>query len=277
MNDKKLKVLFFGDLVGKVGRNAVVAYLADLKKSVDDMPFVIINGENASHGFGLTLKNYNELINSGVNCITSGNHIWDKKDIYTYIDDADKLIRPVNYPQGTVGSGSRVFVHNGIKIAVINALGRVFMQPLDSPWEIVKNEVLKLKQETDYIFVDFHAEATAEKLCFGRYLSEFGVSAMVGTHTHIQTADETIINGMAYITDVGFCGSVNSIIGMEYETSLKRLTTAIPERYEVASSYPVQINAVEITLFDGKATDIKRINIKVEANEEMEVSVENGV
>lgn len=277
MNNNELKILFFGDLVGKVGRNAVIAYLADLKNNNDVCPFVIINGENASHGFGLTPKNYEELTSAGVDCITSGNHIWDKKDIFTYIDEADKLLRPINYPEGTKGVGSRIFDFNGQKIGVINALGRVFLQPLDSPWEVVTREVERIKQITPNIFVDFHAEATAEKLCFGRYLSELGVSAMVGTHTHVQTADEKIINGMAYITDVGFCGAVDSIIGMEYETSIKRLTTAMPERYEVAAEYPAQINAVEISLIDGKATEIKRIQFEVEDKEEMEVNVENSV
>ena len=278
MNNSELKILFFGDLVGKVGRNSVIAYLTELRQNnVYPHPFVIINGENASHGFGLTEKNYNELVDAGVDCITSGNHIWDKKEIFAYIDTADKLIRPINYPLGIVGMGSRVFDFNGEKIAVINALGRVFMQPLDSPWDIVKKEVERLKEITPNIIVDFHAEATAEKLCFGRFLSEIGVSMMVGTHTHVQTADETIMNGMAYISDVGFCGAVDSIIGMEYETSLKRLTTAMPERYEVATSYPAQINAVEVTLCDGKATEIKRIKLEVEEKEEMEVNVEISV
>ena len=277
MNDSKLKILFFGDLVGKVGRNSVLAYISELKNNNDNMPFIIINGENASHGFGLTEKNYQELTNGGVDCITSGNHIWDKKEIFNYINEADKLIRPINYPTNTAGVGSRIFEFAGEKIGVINALGRVFMQPLDSPWEVVTNEIARLKEFTHNIIVDFHAEATAEKLCFGRYLSEIGISMMVGTHTHVQTADETIINGMAYITDVGFCGAVDSIIGMEYETSVKRLTTAMPERYEVATTYPAQINAVEISLIDGKATEIKRININVDSKEEMEVSVENGV
>ena len=274
MTNNSIKILFFGDLVGKVGRNAVSAYLKELHEN-NEYPFVIINGENASHGFGLTPKNYEELINAGVNCITSGNHIWDKKDIFNYIDEADKLIRPINYPSGTHGVGSRVFDFNGEKIAVINALGRIFIQALDSPWETVKAEIEKLKPITKNIIVDFHAEATAEKLCFGRFLSELGVSAMFGTHTHVQTADEKIINGMAYITDAGFCGAVDSIIGMEYETSLKRLTTAMPERYEVATTYPAQINAVEVSLIDGHATEIKRINVEVENKEELEVSVDS--
>ena len=275
MTNKELKILFFGDLVGKVGRNSVIAYLADLKNKNQLPDFVIVNGENASHGFGLTEKNYNELLNAGVDCITSGNHIWDKKDIYSYIDNADKLIRPINYPDCKYGS--RIFEVNGEKIAVINALGRVFMQPMESPWVVVKEEVEKLKEETNNIIVDFHAEATAEKLCFGRYLSELGVSMFVGTHTHVQTADETIINNMAYISDVGFCGAVNSIIGMEYHTSLKRLVTLLPERYEVSETYPAHINAVEVSLVDGNATDIKRINIIVDNKNGMEVSVDTSV
>lgn len=143
MTNKELKILFFGDLVGKVGRNSVIAYLADLKNKNQLPDFVIVNGENASHGFGLTEKNYNELLNAGVDCITSGNHIWDKKDIYSYIDNADKLIRPINYPDCKYGCGSRIFEVNGEKIAVINALGRVFMQPMESPWVVVKEEVEK--------------------------------------------------------------------------------------------------------------------------------------
>lgn len=275
--NSKLKILFFGDLVGKAGRNVVKSYLSELKEIEEVMPFVIINGENASHGFGLTPKNYQELLDSGVDCITSGNHIWDKKDIFSYIDDADRLIRPINYPSGTRGLGSRVFDYRGYKIGVVNVLGRVFMQPVDSPWEIVKSEVENLKSITPNIIVDFHAEATAEKLCFGRFLSELGVSLMVGTHTHVQTADETIINNMGYITDVGFCGSKDSVIGMEYQTSLNRLMTSIPERYEVAEGYPAQINAVEVSIVDGVSTEIKRINIEVEIDKELEVNVENSV
>lgn len=273
----KIKILFFGDLVGKCGRNTVFAYLSDLKKGNMMPDFVIVNGENVSHGFGLTEKNYHELVDAGVDCITSGNHIWDKKDIFSYIDSADRLVRPINYPEGTIGVGSRVIEKDGKKIGVINALGRVFMQPIDSPWEIVKAEVERLKEITPNIIVDFHAEATAEKLCFGRFLSELGVSMFVGTHTHVQTADEKIINGMAYITDAGFCGAYDSIIGMEYETSIKRLLTLMPERYEVAAGDVAQINAVEVSLLNGEATEIKRINFNVDSKERLEESVENSV
>lgn len=277
MTNEVVKILFFGDLVGKCGRNAVITYLSDLKNNNSLPDFVIINGENVSHGFGLTEKNYNELINAGIDCITSGNHIWDKRDIHNYIDNADKLIRPINYPKGTAGVGSRVIEKDGKKIGVINALGRVFMQPIDSAWEMVKAEVERLKEITPNIIVDFHAEASAEKLCFGRYLSECGVSMFVGTHTHVQTADEKIMNGMAYITDAGFCGAYDSIIGMEYETSVKRLLTLMPERYEVAMDDVAQINAVEVSLMNGKATEIKRINFNVDNKERMEESVENSV
>lgn len=277
MTNKEIKILFFGDLVGKTGRNSVIACLADLKNKNEYPDFVIVNGENASHGFGLTEKNYNELLNAGVHCITSGNHIWDKKDIFGYIEKADKLIRPINYPEGTAGAGSRIFEVKGEKIGVINALGRVFMQPIDSPWTVVKKEVERIKEITPNIVVDFHAEATAEKMCFGRYLSELGVSMFVGTHTHVQTADERIINNMAYITDAGFCGSINSVIGMEYETSQRRLTTLMPERYEVAEDYPAQINAVEVSIAGGKATEIKRISFNVDSKQGLEANVDNSV
>ena len=236
--------------------------------------FVIANIENASHGFGLTKKNYNDLKEAGVNCFTSGNHIWDKKDIYEYINEASNLVRPINYPNGTPGKGSQVFDYNGYKIGVINVLGRVFMPPMDSPWQIVVEEINKLKNAgIDSIFIDFHAEATAEKICFSKFLAnEFNdenyalVKGFFGTHTHVQTADEKIINGMAYITDAGFCGSADSVIGMEYSTSLKRLSTSLPERYEIAENSIAQLNGVELFIDRTKATSIKRINILVDNN-----------
>ena len=269
MEQDKLKILFFGDITGRQGREALMSYLASL--DLNNI-FVIANIENASHGFGLTKKNYNDLNNAGVNCFTSGNHIWDKKDIYEYINEASNLVRPINYPNGTPGKGSQIFNFNGFKIAVINALGRVFMPPMDSPWQIVVEEINKLKNEgIEHIFIDFHAEATAEKICFSKFLAnEFNseekalVKAFVGTHTHVQTADEKIINGMAYITDVGFCGSADSVIGMEYSTSLKRLSTSLPERYEIAEKGLTQLNGVEIIIDKMRATHIKRINILVD-------------
>ena len=273
MKQDNLKILFFGDITGRQGRNALKSFLSS---SVNEDVFVIANIENASHGFGLTKKNYNDLTQCGVNCFTSGNHIWDKKDIYEYINDATNLVRPINYPVGTPGKGSQIFEFNGFKIAVINVLGRVFMPPIDSPWQTVLEEINRLKNEgVGHIFIDFHAEATAEKICFSKYLAnEFNtdeyslIKGFFGTHTHVQTADEKIIKGMAYITDVGFCGSTDSVIGMEYSTSLKRLSTSLPERYEIAESGLAQINGVEVLINMEKATHIKRINILVDNKEQ---------
>ena len=205
--------------------------------------------------------------------MTSGNHIWDKREILNYIDKADKLVRPFNYPNGTPGRGSRVFeLDNGVKVAVINALGRVFMAPVDSQWETVADEIKRLKEITPIIIVDFHAEATAEKICFGRFCADLGASAFFGTHTHVQTADEQIVNNMGYITDAGFCGTSDGVIGMEYNTSLNRFTTCIPERYEVADGNVVQINAVEVEIdsTSGHAVAIKRIFCYVDENEKEE-------
>ncbi len=282
--ENSLRILFFGDITGRQGRNAVKAYLASLKNDDSAPDFVIANIENASHGFGLTKKNYEELMAAGVQCFTSGNHIWDKKDIYEYIQETENLVRPVNYPKGTPGVGSVIFDVKGFKLAVINALGRVFMPPIDSPWQIVTEEIEKLKNAgVDSIIIDFHAEATAEKICFSKYLAkeynqEKGlIKAFIGTHTHVQTADEVIYNKMAYITDAGFCGAEESVIGMEFSTSLKRLSTSLPERYAIAETPIAQINGVEVLIDRDGATQIKRINLKVDnSNNESEAVVETS-
>jgi metallophosphoesterase (TIGR00282 family) len=269
-----IKIIFFGDIVGKPGRFAVRDFLAENKDNYD---FVIANVENASHGFGLTEKNYNEFIEYGIEAMTCGNHIWDKKDIYSYIDSANCLIRPMNYPEGTPGVGSRIFEKDGFKIGVINVLGRVFMNLVNPYWNEVAEEIKRIKKITPIVVLDFHAEATAEKVCYGKYCSELGLSAMFGTHTHVQTADECIINGMAYITDAGFCGASDGVIGMDYNTSLSRFLTAIPERYEVAKGNTSQLNAieVEVDVESGKALAVKRIfcnknNIEKEEESEKE-------
>lgn len=282
MSNTELKIIFFGDITGRQGRLAVKSFL---KSPQNDADFIIANIENASHGFGLTKKNYEELSASGIDCFTSGNHIWDKKDIFEYIEDAEKLIRPINYPNGTKGCGSRTFEVNGQKVAVINALGRVFMPPIDSPWEVVTKEIDKLIEEgVNSIFIDFHAEATAEKICFSKYLAmryntdeKALIKGFFGTHTHVQTADEKLYRGMAYITDAGFCGTEDSVIGMEFSTSFKRLSTSIPERYEIAETSIAQINGVEILIDENRATQIKRINLIVDNNNnESEVNRDNG-
>lgn len=270
-DDKTLKILFFGDMVGKPGRNAVKEYLQSIAPE-QNPDFVIANVENASHGFGLTEKNYNELSSYGIDCMTSGNHIWDKKDIFNYIEQADKLVRPMNYPEGAKGLGSRIFDCGEYKIGVINLLGRVFTTLVDDPFRLVESEIARLKKITPIIIIDFHAEATAEKICFAKFCSELGASAVFGTHTHVQTADEKILNGMGYITDAGFCGTVDSVIGMEYKTSLSRFLTGIPERYDVAEGGECQINAVEVEISPstGRALAIRRIFCSREKIEEDE-------
>lgn len=273
MGDDKntVKILFFGDMVGRPGRSAVRDFMVNPKafnyktEPVENPPvdthFIIANVENASHGFGLTEKNYNELSKYGIDAMTSGNHIWDKREIFNYINNVEKLLRPINYPNCKFGIGGKIFEKNGVKIGVISVLGRVFMNLVDSQWEVVQEEIKRMKEITPIVVVDFHAEATAEKICFGRFCAELGVSAFFGTHTHVQTADEIILNNMGYISDAGFCGTVDGVIGMEYQTSLNRFLTSIPERYEVADGNIVQINAVEVEIDTdtGYAVAIKRI------------------
>lgn len=261
---EELKVLFIGDIVGRPGRIAVKDFLS--KNCYD---FVIANVENASHGFGLTQKNHDELKEYGINAMTSGNHIWDKKDIYSYIDDSDVLIRPYNYHKSIQGKGYKIFKN---KFVVINLLGKTFMPPIDCPFVSLENIFSELKNYENYenfiIIIDFHAEATAEKQCLAQFASELGVSAVIGTHTHVQTADEKIINQKcAYITDVGFAGSQNSIIGMKYDSSLKRLMTSINERFDVEDNAPYIVNACEIVFKNNIAQSIKRITF-IHNNEE---------
>lgn len=269
MLDNKIKIMFLGDIVGKPGRVAVRDYLAQLGDNKPD--FVIANVENASHGFGLTQKNYKELLSYGIDAFTSGNHIWDKREIFQYISDADRLIRPINYPKGTHGVGYRIFETEKGKIGVINVLGRTFMGLIDSYWEMVTTAIDEIKKETPIIIIDIHAEATAEKICMAKYFAKLGVSGVFGTHTHVQTADERIYeNCCAYISDAGFCGDMNGVIGMEYEASVNRLITSIPDRLDVAASGESQVNGVVITVdvLTGCAEAIERINVEINMSEE---------
>ena len=253
-----LDILFIGDIVGRPGRRIAKDYLENNK-----FDFVIANVENASHGFGLTKKNYDELKSCGINAMTSGNHIWDKKEVFEYINEVDDLIRPLNYPNCEWGKGYQIFEICGIKIAVTNLLGRTFMAPVDSPFEKIKELKEDLKNKADIILVDFHAEATAEKVSFGYYAKELGINGVFGTHTHIQTADEKILdNKMVYITDVGFCGAFRSIIGMDVEASIKRWTTCIHDRLDVVDSKVDEFNAVKFKI--NKTTlcpeDVQRVS-----------------
>lgn len=266
-----INILFFGDIVGRPGRVALTECLDKINNDFESMKesglidvkpdFIIANVENASHGFGLTKKNHGDLSELGIDAFTSGNHIWDKKEIFSYIEESEKLVRPMNYPEGVAGEGFKIFEKDGIKIGVINLLGRVFMPDINSPWEALQKAVEEIKKETPIIMLDFHAEATAEKMAAGYICDNSGVSACLGTHTHVPTADEKILaNGCAYITDVGFCGASNGIIGMDIQSSLKRLTTCLPERFDVAPMDVAEVNGVVVSIdpTTGKSVQIKR-------------------
>lgn len=264
---EKFKILFIGDIVGRAGREVVKQFLVEQNRA-KDYDFIIANVENASHGFGLTKKNHDELLSYGINAMTSGNHIWDKRDILSYIDESEALIRPYNYHKDAKGVGYKIF---NDKIIVINLLGKTFMPPIDCPFKAIEKLMGELDIENKIVFIDFHAEATAEKICFANFASNLGANAVIGTHTHIPTADTRIINKKcAYQTDAGFCGSKQGVIGMEYEGSLRRLITSIPERFEVETSSPYILNACEIEFFNNCATSINRISFEYSKNEDEE-------
>lgn len=229
-----VKLLFIGDIIGKTGRQAISRGLHRLidRYMID---LVIANGENAAGGFGLTQEVASELFKLGIDGITSGNHIWDKKDALDYIAREGRLVRPANYPEGTPGSGSAVFTTaGGVKVAVLNLEGRVFMNNLECPFRTADREVAELRKKTQIILVDFHAEATSEKASLGWYL-DGRVSAVVGTHTHVQTADERILpSGTAYITDAGMTGAFDSVIGIRKEEAIAKFLTQLPVKFEVA-------------------------------------------
>lgn len=257
-----MKVLVIGDVMGKPGRDAMKEFL-DKKKNEYD--FVIVNGENAAAGFGITPKIADEFFDLGVDVITSGNHIWDKKELYPYLDENKNILRPLNYPKGVPGFGYTIKENvKGEKIAVINIQGRVFMPEVDSPFQRIEEVIEEIKKETKNIIVDFHAEATSEKLAMGWYL-DGRVSAVYGTHTHVQTADERILEkGTGFINDVGMTGSHDSIIGMSIETVLPKFLTSLPSRFEVATGN-VKVNGIELNIDkEGNCKEINRINVSIE-------------
>lgn len=225
-----MRILFLGDVVGRSGREAVVKHLPVLKETLKP-DVVIVNGENAAHGVGITKDICAELYAAGADVITTGNHVWDQREIIPYFDRDPKLLRPINFPKGTIGNG--IYVHqtdDGQKIAVINAMGRVFMEPLDNPFHAVDKAIenLRLGSNVNAIFVDLHAEATSEKLAFAHYF-DGRISAIVGTHTHMPTADCQILNGgTAVQSDAGMTGDYNSIIGVKKEVPIHRFTKQTP-------------------------------------------------
>lgn len=255
------KILFIGDIIGRPGRNAIKELLPKIVAG-HSPDVVIANGENVAGGFGITQGIYEELKDLNIDVITTGNHVWDRKEILDFLKPgvAD-LIRPANYPSGTPGAGCTVFkAASGTKIGVLNLSGRVFMDALDCPFRVGSNAVKMLRQETNVIIVDMHAETTSEKQAMGWFL-DGRVSAVIGTHTHVQTSDERILtNGTAYITDAGMTGPTDSVIGMKKETIIETFITKLPSRFEVATK-GVELQGVVVTIdrSDGKATAIERV------------------
>jgi hypothetical protein len=256
-----MNILFIGDIVGRPGRELVQKGLRGLVEHFD-IDVTIANAENAAAGFGITRDIGDTLLESGVDVMTSGNHIWDKKEALEYIHVEARLLRPANYPAGVPGRGSYVAqTRDGRAIGVINVMGRVFMTPLDDPFAVVLREIQAIRHRTRVIFVDMHAEATSEKIAMGWHL-DGKVTAVIGTHTHVQTADERVLpNGTAYMTDAGMTGPHDSIIGMEKDSALARFLNAMPAKFEPATGNP-RLNGAVIQADDktGRATKITRIS-----------------
>jgi metallophosphoesterase (TIGR00282 family) len=265
-----VRILFIGDIVGRPGRDLVRDHLQAL---VDhhQIDLVIANAENAAAGFGITREIGDQLLDYGVEVMTSGNHIWDKKEALSYIGAEARLLRPANYPAGAPGNGSYLArTRDGRSVGVVNVMGRVFMLNIDDPFAVVLREIEALKQRTRVVFVDFHAEATSEKMAMGWHL-DGKVTAVVGTHTHVQTADERILpKGTAFLTDVGMTGPHDSIIGVEVEAALGRFLTALPVRFETATGNP-RLNAVIVEADEqtGRATDIERLSYSADELEQL--------
>lgn len=262
----QVKILFLGDVVGRPGRQAIKMFLKNYV-SEHCIDVVIANGENAAGGNGITKEIAKELFSYGIDALSMGNHIWDKKEVLGFIDNEDRIIRPANYPPGTPGKGYTILkTKKGSKLGLLNLSGRVFLSNLDCPFRIGEQMVKELQAITKNIIVDFHAEATSEKVAFGWFM-DGKVSAVCGTHTHIQTSDYRILpKGTAYITDVGMTGPRDSVLGVKSELVIKKFLTQMPVRFEVASGI-MQVNGVVIELFaDGKAKHIEPLVLFVQEN-----------
>ena len=256
-----MKLLFIGDIVGQPGRNAVKILLPKLREQ-HALDFVIANGENSAGGSGITPKTAGEIFDAGVDVITSGDHLWDQKTVSELLYSEPRFLRPLNYPAGVPGRGADVFQIRSLPpIGVMNVQGRVFMPPMENPFLTAEVEVNRLRGQTKIIFVDFHGEATSEKIAFGRFL-DGRVSAVIGTHTHVQTADEQILpNGTAYLIDAGFTGPHDGCLGREIEPVLKKFLTGMPQRFDVARNR-VRLHGALVRIDDasGKAVSIQRVN-----------------
>lgn len=255
-----MNTLIIGDIVGRVGRNILKEKLKDIIEE-NEINLVIANAENAAGGNGITRKVADELFEIGISALTMGNHVWDQKEIFNFIDDEKRIIRPANYLPNTPGRGSSLLNINNIKVGIINLQGTVFMQGNNNPFLTADNEVKALREHTNIIIVDFHAEATSEKIALGHYL-DGRVSCVYGTHTHVQTADEKILSGgTGFITDVGMTGPYDSVLGMDKEKIIKKFTSSVPVKFDIAKG-PAQINGLVINIDEntGKCVDIYRIN-----------------
>ncbi len=259
----KLRVLFIGDIVGVAGRTMFQKHI-DRIKTTHNINATIVNGENSAQGRGITSRIVKFFKHNSVDVITSGNHIWRFREIYSYLDQNTDLLRPANFPSAAPGVGVTTFTCQDQVIGVINLQGRVFMRDLiDCPFRTVESILTYLKDKTNIIFVDFHAEATSEKMAMGYFL-DGKVSGVVGTHTHVQTADERILpNGTAFITDLGMSGSVNSMLGMKKEPIIDHFLTQVPVKFSVETSLPVVMSGVwiEVDVTTGKATKIERVRL----------------
>jgi metallophosphoesterase (TIGR00282 family) len=257
-----VQILFLADVVGRPGREVLAALLADLV-SQWRADFVIVNCENAAAGYGVTRATAQELLDAGADCLTSGNHIWAQKEAVDLVQREERVLRPANFPPGTPGAGARVFVTgSGIPVGVLNLQGRVFMDPLDCPFRVAEQAIEKLRQQANVIVVDVHAEATSEKQALGWFL-DGRVGAVIGTHTHVQTADERILpGGTAYISDAGFCGVLDSVIGVDKDIAVARFLSGMPTRFQVPRKRlcVLQGVAIEIDEQTGRARRIERIN-----------------
>lgn len=257
-----MRILMVGDIFGRAGRRFFCETTKELKRE-KNIDVVVVNGENVAHGKSLTQATFNEILSGGADIITTGNHVWDRKDVVELLEREPFLIRPANFPENTPGKGFCIYPYRAKNIGVINLLGRSFMQPVDCPFNRAEEILKTLKRECDIILVDFHAEATAEKTAMGYFL-DGKVTAVVGTHTHIQTADERILpNGTAYITDLGMVGALNSIIGIKIEPVIEKFLTCRPTKFEVAEEPPCVYCAAIIEI-DNKTNlpiKIERVHI----------------
>lgn len=248
-----MNILFVGDIVGRAGRRAVRFFLDDLIKKYN-IDFVIANGENAAGGFGITKKVAEELYEYGINFLTMGNHTWDNKDIFNFIDEDNSIIRPLNYPENNPGCGWKTLKINNKKLTIVNLIGQVYMQNYDSPYHKFMDLYPQIK-DSDIIIVDFHAEATGEKMAFARAVDGM-VSAVIGTHTHVQTNDAQIFpEGTAYITDAGLTGAIDSILGMKPDKMIQKMKNSLPLRYDVGTG-KVKLEAAVIK------TNVNNNNVK---------------